>query len=294
MSPLQRVIKGIAMTFAIILAVSIISVIIGAILKAFSFAVPKLPEKVETKYSNQVMVKTETMHYQNIEELEIYSTTAEVRIELEENADDFKVDLINVDESYKLIWNEENRKLRVDNGKKADFLSVIENGFEEDDNKGMILITVPEGTRFKSLFIDCNHERVTMESFQTAYFEMHAGIGETEVSNVNAEKVHLEVGSGDARFEECVFSDTNITCGMGEVVFDGKLLGNTMLRGSIGEVEMDLDNSIEEYEIRIDDGMGCVYLNEKEYSGSVKLGENAKNQMEIDAGVGDISVYFAD
>lgn len=294
MSPLQKVIKGIAMTFAIILAVSIISVIIGAILKAFSVAVPKLPEKMEAKFSEKVMVKTETMHYQNIEELEIYSTTAEVRIDMEENADDFKVELVDVDESYKLMWNEENRKLRIDNGKKADFLSVIENGFEEGSNNGMIRITVPKETRFKSLFVDCSHERVTMERFHTAYFEMHGGIGETKVSNVNAEKVHLEIGSGDARFEECVFSDTNITGGMGEIIFDGKLLGSTMLRGSMGEVEMDLDNSIKEYEIRIDDGMGCVYLNEKEYSGSVKLGENAKNQMEIDAGVGDISVDFAD
>lgn len=125
------------------------------------------------------------------------------------------------------------------------------------DKTPKVVLEVPEGTVFKEADLD-------------------VGVGSLEAVEFECEKLKLD-------------------CGVGTAYIDGKLSGDCEVKCGIGEVTMSLDNDDEDFNYKVDCGIGNVEVGSNHFSGlgnTRKMNNDAKMDMNIDCGIGSVQIIF--
>ena len=71
----------------------------------------------------------------------------------------------------------------------------------------------------------------------------------------------------------------------------GKDRGSNLIGLGIGAVDLNLTGSPVDYQIRLDKGIGSATMDGKSLSGGSTVG-NGANRIDIDGGIGSISIHF--
>ena len=281
MNSFQRTIKYIAIGFAVFLAVVIISAIInvGVIIAS-------------TVSGGLALNKTKTIDFSetftDVSSLEVSNSTGKLTI-LE--GDTFKVEAENVSKSFEAkVTNGGTLKI-LDNSQNINFLWFHFNGFNNPNSK--ITVYLPEDFIAEDIKLDTGAGNVDISDVQTDYLLLSAGAGNIDGSNITAKKVKVDGGVGNVNLDNVNFINSDFDCGVGNLTVEGTLLGKNKLDCGVGDVNLDLTGDINDYDIKVDAGVGNIRLNGEKISSEYRNNKSSSNSIDIDGGVGNVTIEIA-
>ena len=144
-----------------------------------------------------------------------------------------------------------------------------------------ITVSYPKDLRFKDTSIEVAAGTVTMcDDFRTDDLDVSVGEGEfTNTGKISvANDISVEVGTGNVEISELDIHDLEVDCG-------------------IGNVDLDILGKEADYNYEISCAAGNVDIGDSSYSGIGHdkniTNPNAKGDMELNCGVGNITVSFS-
>lgn len=114
--------------------------------------------------------------------------------------------------------------------------------------------------------------------------------------NMKFDQVDLSVGVGELEFLDASAEKLSIDCGIGSVVYDGRVNGNVEITCGIGKVSLELAGNEKDFNYSLNCGIGEVTIGKISVGGIVSertIRNSAAKDMELDCGIGSISVGFS-
>ena len=265
MTAAQKVIKYCAIAFAVFLIVSII----GGIFGAFS-SVSAAFEDGDMAGEMKTYPVTGT-----IENLEIDLSGARLAVK---TGDHFSVES---DHKY-LIVETGDGTLRIK--EEHPTLAFRTEGLR-------VTLTVPEDAAFEKVTISAGAGVVEADALLTEKLSMELGAGEVNIRKLTATSgATINSGAGELKIGgELANLDLNI--GVGEAELESRLTGDCRIDYGVGELDLTLVGTREDYCITLDKGVGKATLDGAKMSGDTVYGDG-ETSIEIDGGVGELKIGF--
>ena len=274
MTTLQKVIKYLALAFAIFLTVSIV----GGILSAVGL-LGSLFSDDDAEWGD-VIGETKT-----------YTVSSEISdLNIQINAADFYIKEGN---SFSVESNLKNLEVDEKNGclTLKDLTKIKLNGSNAYEN-AVLTIWVPVGTVFDNVNIKTGAGRFTVDSLSAATIGFELGAGDVTISKLIAEKsANIEGGAGRITISNGAIKDLALKMGMGQLNLTAALTGDSELELGVGESNITLLGSKDDYELDIEKGIGNITVDGKNVTDFGSSG-NGANEVDIHGGVGAINVRF--
>lgn len=272
MTTAQKVIKYLAIAFAVFLIVSIISTITAAL-----FAVSGilgLKKDIEENI-NAEMTTT------NFENSDISTLDIEVA---------FTNLTIKTGDFLKVETDNNNINCKQQEGK----LEIIEKNkkwFSNYEEKELILY-LPEDLEFEKIKINTGAGKIDIENLKTEKLSFELGAGETEIQNLTVSKeCEIDGGAGKLSINEGTINDLDLDMGVGEINLTSNLTGKNEINAGVGNLNINLQGGKETYKIQADKGIGSIKIDDREISNGETFGQG-DNYIQIDGGIGNIDIKF--
>ncbi len=276
MSEFQKVIKYCAMAFAAFLAFSIITGIVTAVL-AVTGAISDSSGKDTVDFNKS---------YENVSSLYIDHGIGTLNIR-QGKSNEVEVDAKNVEDINIDLSSSGELKIRS----KFNFWNFI-SGNRGIGERSVITIYVPDDFVADKVVLDAGAGNIHIEALITEKLDINAGAGNIKGSNISAGQVILDGGVGDITFDEVNFTDSDIDSGVGNITIEGSLYGKNEIDCGVGEVTLDLAQSTDDFNIRVEKGLGNVRINGEKFSDLNWDNMTAENSLDINGGVGNIDIDF--
>ena len=274
MTTLQKVIKYLALAFAIFLTVSIV----GGILSAVGL-LGSLFSDDDAEWGD-VIGETKT-----------YTVSSEISdLNIQINAADFYIKEGN---SFSIESNLKNLEVDEKNGclTLKDLTKIKLNGSNAYEN-AVLTIWVPVGTVFDNVNIKTGAGRFTVDSLSAASIGFELGAGDVTISKLIAEKsANIEGGAGRITISDGAIKNLDLEMGLGQLNLTSALTGDCNLDSGVGEMNVTLLGSKDDYELDIEKGIGNITVDGKNVTDFGSSG-NGANEVDIHGGVGAINVRF--
>lgn len=274
MTTLQKVIKYLALAFAIFLTVSIV----GGILSAVGL-LGSLFSDDDAEWGDVI---GETKNYT------VSSEISDLNIQI--NAADFYIKEGN---SFSIESNLKNLEVDEKNGclTLKDLTKIKLNGSNAYEN-AVLTIYVPVGTVFDNVNIKTGAGRFTVDSLSAATIGFELGAGDVTISKLIAEKsANIEGGAGRITISDGAIKNLDLEMGLGQLNLTAALTGDCNLDSGVGEMNVTLLGSKDDYELDIEKGIGNITVDGKNVTDFGSSG-NGANEVDIHGGVGAINVRF--
>ena len=274
MTTLQKVIKYLALAFAIFLTVSIV----GGILSAVGL-LGSLFSDDDAEWGD-VIGETKT-----------YTVSSKINdLNIQINAADFYIKEGN---SFSVESNLKNLEVDEKNGclTLKDLTKIKLNGSNAYEN-AVLTIWVPVGTVFDNVNIKTGAGRFTVDSLSAATIGFELGAGDVTISKLIAEKsANIEGGAGRITISDGAIKNLDLEMGLGQLNLTSALTGDCNLDSGVGEMNVTLLGSKDDYELDIEKGIGNITVDGKNVTDFGSSG-NGANEVDIHGGVGAINVRF--
>lgn len=266
MTPLQKVIKYCAVTFAVLLTISIICLIVGSLL-GLSFILDNHDAVGELqKYTVS----------ENVTQLKINISAAELEI--------ISGDIFTVESNLKKLTVQEN------DGKLI--ISEKSNFFNASLNNAYLKLTIPSDFVFSSASITTGAGKVSVDKLSSDNLILELGAGEVTVNNLIAQKnADINGGAGKVNINSGELNNLDLDIGVGQLNLIGKLTGDCEIDCGVGETNLTLTGNNSDYEINLDKGLGNATIDGVLFDRSSHYG-SGQNSIDIDGGVGAVNIIF--
>lgn len=263
MSEAQKVIKYLAIAFAVFLIINIFS--------AMFYGLNSLSNIFDEEKSITNELKDVDIN-SSVSILSIDVTTANVTIK--------PGNILNVE------VDNDDIKVRQDNNK----IYIEENtNWFKFNNDSNLLITVPSSLVFAGVAVDTGAGKLDINNLTTDNLYLDLGAGKANINNMTVNKVaEIDGGAGEINIKTSVINNLDMDMGVGKVYLNAQLLGNNEIDSGVGKVDIDLIGTINDYKITLDKGIGETIIDGKSIvSGTYGSGAS---KISIDGGVGNINV----
>lgn len=265
MTTLQKIVKYLAMAFAIFLSVSIITGICGALFTATYFISgrPSVEMTEQSVGSNYTSLKVDV----SASELEI-KTGEEFALET----------------NHKYLECKENGETLEINERKP-FFSVFDSGIK-------VVLTIPDGYVFDYADISTGAGSVTIDELSSNMLNIDLGAGELTAKRLDALfSAEIDGGAGSVTINGGKLNNADIDMGVGEFNLTSELTGKSSIDYGVGETNIVLIGTADDYKIELDKGIGEATLD------GIKMGDDSvygagNNTIDIDGGVGELKIIF--
>ena len=276
MTTLQKVIKYLAIAFAIFLAVTII----GSILSTVGLLGVLFSDN-DADWGD-VIGETKT-----------YTVTSEVSdLNIQINAAGFHIkegDGFSVESNLKnLEVDEKNGCLTL-----KDLTKIKLNGSNAYE-EAMLTIYVPAGTVFEYVNIKTGAGRFTVDSLAAGAIGFELGAGDVAIGKLVVTKsADIEGGAGRITIDHGEIKDLDLKMGVGQLNLTAALTGKSELELGVGESNITLIGKKENYKLELEKGIGEISVEGKRVSDFGSSGSGTA-EVEINGGIGAIHVDFED
>lgn len=270
MNSVQKVIKYLALAFAIFLSVSIIGGIITG-LTGISYI-------ISGRNSEAVGEMQVYPIDGEISSLSLSLSGAELKIK---TADEFSVEsnhnYISVKSEHSQLCINETKRL----------FSVYPKGVT-------VILNIPEGFVFDEATVDTGAGKVQIDSLSADILELSLGAGEAKIGSLTANsRADIDGGAGKLNIDGGKLCNLNLDMGVGKLTLKSRIEGQSRLDYGIGETKLTLLGSREDYKIEIDKGIGEARLAGESMRDDSVYGAG-ENRIEIDGGIGAINIEFSE
>ena len=247
MTTAQKIIKYLAIAFAMFLVFTIISSILGGIYGLAGVLGLK-------KNTNTENVEIGTKQSEQIQELTTY---LDIDINYSnltiKTGEDFVVQSSNNDIEYA----QEGNKFKV---KEKGYIKFSETAI------GDVVIYIPKELVFETVDIDTGAGTVDIETLRTDNLILNLGAGETTIKNIISNKTKIDTGAGKLRIKSGNINDLDFDMGVGETDITAKLTGTNKIDTGIGNLKLQLLGDKQDYKFNISKGIGEVKIEEHNFN----------------------------
>lgn len=266
MSKFQKIIKYLAIAFAIYLVFSIIS---GIMYFIISFA---------NIFSDDDY---------KLEEMKGYTPTSSIsNLKLETNS-------VNVifKESYNFTIETNNKNISYSqNGNNLTIKEKKRNWFNNENTN--LIIYLPTTYTFNDVELENGAGKIDIDYLKTRTLELDLGAGKVDIDNLTVtNNTSIDGGAGEINITNSILHNLELDMGVGKVILNAKLNGNNEINCGIGELDLNLIGNLNNYKIKIDKGIGNASINNEKVESNTYYGTGF-NIIDVDGGIGSIDIDF--
>ena len=262
MTTAQKVIKYVAIAFAIFLVVGIIDTIIS------------IGSGITSFFDNTKLAKTETTELKEDSKtlnIELAASSLEIKkgekIKIEVTGDDITVEekdnKINIEEKIQK-WSF-NRKASA------------------------VVLYLPDEYAFEEAVIKTGAGKLNVQNIKATKLSLSLGAGKATIDNVVSEKTKIETGAGELVIKKGKLGDSKIEVGVGKLSITAEFIENAEIETGIGSNNIKLLPTENDYKIEFKKGIGNINYNGKSVANDSTIGEGS-NFIKIEGGIGSINV----
>ncbi len=271
MSDIQRVIKYIAIAFAIYLVVMIIGGLLTFLGSMFLFFGN---DKGITKEMNML--------------------TFDNKYEIKELNIDIKAASLIIEESENFAIKTNNSYISLDQNKEILTIKEKSHRWFRDNNESKLIIYLPKSIQFDKFRIDAGAGKIEIDNIISEEINLSLGAGQVIIDNLEAtKKSKISGGAGEMIIKNGLLNNLDFDMGVGHVKITSALKGDSDIDAGIGELEINILGPESDYELEVEKGIGRIEVNGKSLNNDSKYG-NGINKIEIDGGVGKIDIRYQD
>lgn len=268
MTRVQKLIIYGALSFAIILIVSIVSLLINGVSTISSIFTNEEPTK---KFETYGLVNQE---YEELD-IELISTSLEI-VESEK----FEIKTNN---SYVKIEEKDNKLIIKE--KKHSSINV--------NNSYKVKLYLPENYQFDNVKIDAGAGVINIEDLFTNTANFNLGAGKVDIENiVVSRKFDINGGTGVVYIESGAIYNMDFDMGVGEVNVTAFVAGNSTISAGIGALKLNLLGVEDDYTLKLTKGLGNINVDKKNISKETTIG-SGKNTIKVEGAIGSIDILFS-
>lgn len=270
MNETQKVIKYLAIGFAIFLIISILS---GITMLFLTFAnLFDDRDDDDREYSSNT--KTEITDFISNLDIDLRTTSTTIQ-----EGDQFKIETNN----SRIITKSENGKLTI-RERKGSLLKRNQNHH--------LTIYLPRNTTYDEVSIDSGAGRIDIEKLSTRELSLDLGAGEVEIRELEVlEEAEIDGGAGKFSIKKGTIHNLDLDMGVGKLELIASITGNSKIEAGVGEANINLLGSENDYKIKVNKGIGNATIDGREVSDNTYYG-NGANYLLVDGGVGKINITF--
>lgn len=267
MTNVAKMIKYLAMGFAIFLTVSIISMICYVVMLLGNIVDNDNSYEEDTNYENTV----ETTKAKISEKLDISVKRTNI--------------IIKQGDKFSVGTNNKYIKSRMD----KDTLYIYEEDHSMLDRySGDLYIFIPNDYRFKDIDIDNGAGKVEINGLKTEDLSLELGAGKVRLEDIEVySEMKVNGGAGAMEIVKATVNDMDLDMGAGKVTFSGYLRGENKINAGVGALVVNLFD--DEYTVSIDKGIGSATYNGEEMYDDGIYG-TGRNKILLDGGIGSIKI----
>lgn len=270
MTTVHKIIKYLAMAFAMFLCVSIIGGIITGIAGVSLLLSDRDGEPAG--------------------EMQTYPIDGEV-FSLSVNLSGAKFQ-IKTSDSFSVESNHEYISVSLNDGKLC--IKETKKPFALSPKGVTVVLNIPEDFVFDEATVETGAGEVNIETLSADVLKLYLGAGEAKIQRLVAKsQSRIDGGAGELTISGGLLCNLNFDMGVGEVTLKSRIEGNSKIDMGVGEINLTLLGSRDDYKIEIDKGIGDANLDGKDVTDGSVYG-SGENKIEIDGGVGDIDIDFAE
>lgn len=276
MTSFQRIIKYVAIAFAIYLCLMIIGIILTTITAIFGISIGF--GIFEDR--NTAMVTKWEQEYSNITSMDIDLSVCRLNIK---KGNTLKVDVSNVSDEFKC--QVEGSKLEIKDRK------VQSNFFNREDITPQVTIYVPEQQEFREVSIETEINETNIEFLKADTIKLEMGAGKYQMEELFANYAEIKVGAGETNIQNSKIEELKLEGGIGKLSLTSEITKTADIDCGVGKVEMNLIGDLTDYKIKASTGLGSFKVDGKKVTDNETIGEG-DTMIKMDAGVGETIVQF--
>ena len=151
---------------------------------------------------------------------------------------------------------------------------------------------VPSDFIFDRVAIESGASKTNIEELYTKQLYLDLGAGKVMINNLTVlENAKIDGGAGETIIKSSNIHNLDLEMGVGRLSLSSKLTGNNKIDSGIGEMNLSLLGTLDDYCIILDKGLGNATINGKNMSDDTTYG-TGENKLDIDGGVGSIQIDF--
>lgn len=271
MTTTQKIIKYLAIAFALFLVISIFSIIFG------------LSREIISSINND---KKES------ELLEEYTTISNNV----NNIESFKIDISNDDieikegEKFEVKTNDPDVKFYHENSKVKIKSDKTFSWHPSNSSRGTIIIYLPNEFNISELDLNLGAGKIDIDKIFVETLLMDLGAGTMTAKEINVyEKAAINGGAGNININSGTINNLNLKLGAGNASIQSDLTGSNTLTTGVGRLNLGLSRSKDNYRFDINKGLGNIILNDFDVSEDTLIGDG-ETKIKINGAVGNIII----
>lgn len=271
MTTTQKIIKYLAIAFALYLVISIFSIIFG------------LSREIISSINND---KKESKL------LEEYTTISNNV----NNIESFKIDISNDDieikkgEKFEVKTNDPDVKFYHENSKVKIKSDKTFSWHPSNSSRGTIIIYLPNEFNISELDLNLGAGKIDIDKIFVETLLMDLGAGTMTAKEINVyEKAMINGGAGNININSGTINNLNLKLGAGNASIQSDLTGSNTLTTGVGRLNLGLSRSKDNYRFDINKGLGNIILNDFDVSEDTLIGDG-ETKIKINGAVGNIII----
>ncbi len=222
-------------------------------------------------------------------ERKVYAVSQDIRkLELEIGAAELKIE---TGEYFQVESNLKNLKVEDRGGT----LSVTEdNLFGINYNDVFVTLTLPAEYELQKASITTGAGRVSIQQLTAQSLELELGAGEVIIHALVATwEADIDTGAGRVTISDCSLKNLDLDMGVGRLELTAKLSGSCQIDQGVGEVQLQLMGSQDDYTISVKKGIGDIQIDGKSVKDDTTHGQGEAN-LRVNGGIGAAYITFID
>ena len=271
MTTTQKIIKSLAIAFALFLVISIFSIIFGL---------------------SREIISSINSDKKDSELLEEYTTISNNV----NNIESFKIDISNDDieikegEKFEVKTNDPDVKFYHENSKVKIKADKTLNWHLSNSSRGTIIIYLPNEFNISELDLNLGAGKIDIDKIFVETLLMDLGAGTMTAKEINVyEKAAINGGAGNININSGTINNLNLKLGAGNASIQSDLTGSNTLTTGVGKLNLGLSRSKDNYKFDINKGLGNIILNDFDVSEDTLIGDG-ETKIKINGAIGNIII----
>ena len=275
MTTTQKIIKYLAIAFALFLVISIFSIIFGLSREIIS--------SINSDKKDSKLLKEYTTISNNVN-----------------NIESFKIDISNDDieikegEKFEVKTNDPDVKFYHENSKVKIKTDKTFSWHLSNSSRGTIIIYLPNEFNITELDLNLGAGKIDIDKIFVETLLMDLGAGTMTAKEINVyEKATINGGAGNINIYSGTINNLNLKLGAGNASIESDLTGSNTLTTGVGKLNLGLSRSKDNYKFDISKGLGNIILNDFDVSEDILIGDG-DTKIKISGAVGNIIINTAE
>ena len=275
MTTTQKIIKYLAIAFALFLVISIFSIIFGLSREIIS--------SINSDKKDSKLLEEYTTISNNVN-----------------NIESFKIDISNDDieikegEKFEVKTNDPDVKFYHENSKVKIKTDKTFSWHLSNSSRGTIIIYLPNEFNISELDLNLGAGKIDIDKIFVETLLMNLGAGTMTAKEINVyEKATINGGAGNINIYSGTINNLNLKLGAGNASIESDLTGSNTLTTGVGKLNLGLSRSKDNYKFDISKGLGNIILNDFDVSEDILIGDG-ETKIKISGAVGNIIINTAE